>query len=130
MKDALTALTIVDQIHTFAVTKHRDFVIKHLEPWLQLAEEELSSVCNDDDGWTSDDINSPSFRTRMLESAFYTSDSVPLWKELEDDARWARSNKRNETRESNKKKKRKKGKGNKQNDTSAPIVVDDPMEED
>lgn len=29
----------MDQIHDFAVTRHREFVIKHLEPWLCRAEE-------------------------------------------------------------------------------------------
>jgi hypothetical protein len=28
----------VDQIHDFAANQHRDFVIKHLEPWLEHAE--------------------------------------------------------------------------------------------
>jgi site-specific DNA-cytosine methylase len=29
----------VDQIHDFAANRHREFVIKHLEPWLEHAEE-------------------------------------------------------------------------------------------
>ncbi|KAF1952880.1 hypothetical protein CC80DRAFT_596299 [Byssothecium circinans] len=97
-EDALTALIIVDQLHEFAATTHRDFVVKHLEPWLQLAEEELESLCDDDSGCTSDDIASPSFRLHMLEHGFYKSPSEPLWKELEDAARSARSNKRTKRR--------------------------------
>jgi hypothetical protein len=30
---------IIDQVHDFASSQHRAFVIKHLEPWLQHAEE-------------------------------------------------------------------------------------------
>jgi hypothetical protein len=80
------------------VTKHRDFVIKHPEPWLQLAEEELDSVCDDNDGWGPDDLASPSFRKQILNSGYYKSQSVPLWKELEDAAQLVISTKRNETR--------------------------------
>jgi hypothetical protein len=76
-------------------------VTKHLEPWLQLAEEELSSFCDEDDGWTSDDVASSSFRLNMLNSGYYTSSSVPLWKELETNARLEISNKRNKTRKLN-----------------------------
>ena len=36
---AFDFICIVDQIHRFAVTQHRDFVIKHLEPWIRKAEE-------------------------------------------------------------------------------------------
>jgi hypothetical protein len=32
-------MCIVNQIHDFATTRHRAFVIKHLEPWLSRAEE-------------------------------------------------------------------------------------------
>ena len=129
MGDVLSALTIVDQIHKFAVTTHRDFVIKHLEAWLQLAEEELDSFCDNDDGWTSDDVASPSFTLRMLNSAFYTSSSVPVWKELEDAAKSARSNKRNETRESSRNGKGRKSEENMQNNASVPDNEGDPMEE-
>jgi hypothetical protein len=112
MGDALNALSIVDQIHKFAVTTHRDFVIKHLEPWLQLAEEELDSFYNNDDGWTYDDVVSTSFRLNILKSGYHTSSSVPLWKELEEAARLELSNKRNKTREFNRNGKRRTSKGN------------------
>ena len=100
--DALNALCIVDQIHRFAVTAHRDFVTKHLEPWLQLAEEELAPFCEEDDGWTSDDIAPDSLTMRKLGSRFYTSSSVPLWNELRMTAQVELSIKRNETKRLNK----------------------------
>lgn len=103
-EDAINALLIVDQLHTFALTTHRDFVIKHPEPWLQLAEEELAIFCDDEDDWRSDDVASPSFAPDMLEFGFFQSFSAPLWKDLEDAARSTRSDKRNETRRKNKRK--------------------------
>jgi hypothetical protein len=36
---AFDFICLVDQIHRFAVTQHRDFVIRHLEPWIRKAEE-------------------------------------------------------------------------------------------
>lgn len=36
---AYELICIVDQVHNFAANQHREFVIKHLEPWLELAEE-------------------------------------------------------------------------------------------
>jgi len=104
--DSLNALLIIDQLHQFAVTKHRDFVIKHLEPWLQLAEAELESVCDDDDGWESDDIASPFFSWDMADFGYFKSSSVPLWKELEDAAQLAISTKRNETRKTQRNKRK------------------------
>src|SRR5437667_6392851 len=120
MADALSALIIVDQLHKFAVTTHRDFVIKYLEPWLQLAEEELESICDDDNGWTSDDVASPSFRLHMLDTGYYKSSSVPLWKELEDAARLARSDKRNETRMTKRNERRRKAEENMPNNALVP----------
>jgi len=99
------------------VTTHRGFVTKHLEPWLQLAEEELSSFCDEDDGFTSDDVASNSFRLSMLKSGYYTSSSVPLWKELETSARLALSNKRSETRKLN-------GNGKQRQSENTPHIAD------
>jgi len=117
MRDALNALCIVDQIHTFAMTTHRSFVTKHLEPWIQLAEEELSSFCDEDDGFPSDDEASSSFRLNVLNSGYDTSSSVPLWKELETSARLALSNKRSETRKLN-------GKGKQPQSENTPHIAD------
>lgn len=36
---AFDFICLVDQIHRFAITQHRDFVIRHLEPWIGKAEE-------------------------------------------------------------------------------------------
>jgi len=36
------SICLVDSIHNFAVTHHRDFVAKYLKAWLQLADQELS----------------------------------------------------------------------------------------
>jgi hypothetical protein len=88
--DALNALIIVDQLHKFAVTTHRDFVIKHLEPWLQLAEEELPLVRNIGDGCTPDDLESLALTVNMLERAYSRNASMPLWKELEDHVHFSR----------------------------------------
>jgi len=119
----LNALSIVDQIHKFAVTTHRDFVIKHLEPWLQLAEEELDSFCNDD-GWTENEILSSSFRLSMLNSRNHTSRSMPLWKELEEAARLELLDKRNKTREFNRNAKRR------TSDENAVILDEDALMEE
>jgi hypothetical protein len=35
---AYDLICIIDQIHNFAMTQHRQFVIRHLEPWLSRAE--------------------------------------------------------------------------------------------
>ncbi|KAF2678996.1 hypothetical protein K458DRAFT_394405 [Lentithecium fluviatile CBS 122367] len=77
-EDAINNLIIVNQLHKFAVTTYRNFVIKHLEPWLQLAEEVLGPLCDDDDGWSSDDVESISFGLSMLDSGYNKSPSVPL----------------------------------------------------
>jgi len=122
MDDGLNALLIVDQIHKFAVTTHRDFVLKHLEPWLQLAEEELGSVCDNVKCCTPDDIASPLFRAHMLNSGYYKSSSMPLWEELEIAARVAQSAKRNESRQTESNKRRRKAEGDIH-------LEDDPMEE-
>jgi hypothetical protein len=36
---AYDLICIVDQIHNYAVSQHRKFVTKHLEPWLRRAED-------------------------------------------------------------------------------------------
>ncbi|KAI8943533.1 hypothetical protein NX059_001529 [Plenodomus lindquistii] len=36
---AYELICLVDQVHDFAANQHREFVIKHLQPWLELAED-------------------------------------------------------------------------------------------
>lgn len=127
--DALSAIIIFDQLHKIAVTMHRDFVIKYLEPWLQLAEEELESICDDDNGWTSDDVASLSFRLHMLDTGYYESSSVPLWTELEDAAPLAQSDKRNEARKAKTNERRRKGEENMLEKSLVPDHENDLMEE-
>jgi hypothetical protein len=42
--DARILICLVDQIHTFAVTHHREFVIQHLEPWLKRRDDEMKAM--------------------------------------------------------------------------------------
>lgn len=46
---AMELLCIVDQIHEYAVTTQKEFVVQHLEPWLLQAEKDLESVCDSND---------------------------------------------------------------------------------
>jgi hypothetical protein len=79
--------------------------------------------------WDSDDIASASFRSHMLDSGCYKSTSVPLWKELEDAARLAQSDKRNETRKAKKARGEKRAEENMSNNAIVPDSEDDLMEE-
>ena len=49
---AYDLLCIMDQIHNYAVTKHRDFVVEHLQAWLQRAE--LDACLPELSGWKRD----------------------------------------------------------------------------
>jgi hypothetical protein len=42
LADCMTLLSLVDQIHGYAVTSHREIVVKHLEPWTFKSEMELA----------------------------------------------------------------------------------------
>ena len=51
---AYDLLCIMEQIHNYAVTKHRDFVVEHLQAWLQRAE--LDACLPDLSGWKRDKL--------------------------------------------------------------------------
>lgn len=51
---AYDLLCIMEQIHNYAVTKHRDFVVEHLQAWLRRAE--LDACLPDLSGWKRDKL--------------------------------------------------------------------------
>jgi hypothetical protein len=101
---AVEFLAIVDQIHNYAITTHRDMVKKHLEPWLRRAESDLA---NQDTSikWSYRACMSKWFRWELLEKGFFTSSKIPRWKELQVAATAAQSLKRSKTSNLNRAKK-------------------------
>jgi hypothetical protein len=58
-QDAYELLCIMDQIENYAVTQHREFVVKHLEPWFQKIERnepgdaQQPGQCQGSPGWVA-----------------------------------------------------------------------------
>lgn len=81
---AYDLICVVDQIHEFALTQHRDFVIKHIEPWLKRSEEGIEETTRDaDEGSDTMDVDFDSCHLDM-----------PEWRNLKEDSKDMRSEKR------------------------------------
>jgi hypothetical protein len=85
----------VDQIHTYAATRHREFVISHVETWIDRAELLSSS---DDELSSSDDESESSVRSVNLdELALSIRRHKPEWLLVKEDAQAAKMALRRET---------------------------------
>lgn len=89
--DASELLILVDQIHEYAVTTHRDFVIRHLKPWLlhskrvtaKKEKQAKLSIAKKDtqiDQMTRDESDSSS------EDEWWWRNNMPEWERLKDEA--------------------------------------------
>jgi hypothetical protein len=85
---------IFDQIKNYAVTTHRDFVLKHLEPWISHAE---TNQDFDKDEIDAKDISIGNSDPGNLASDTNYSPKSPEWKQLLATYYAEKSKKRRET---------------------------------
>jgi len=101
---AYDLICIVDQIHNFAVTKHRQFVINHLEPWLSRAEEIGRSQAIERLHW-QDEQDAAEFSSLIDESDSEIANlklmPTPEWAKLKEATKEARNAKSLQTRDRN-----------------------------
>jgi hypothetical protein len=97
--DAFELVFIFDQIKNYAVTTHREFVLKHLKPWVLHAE--TNPEFNNDD-IDAMDISIGSSQTGNLAPDTNNPPISPEWKQLLGVYHAQQSEKRKLTRESNK----------------------------
>jgi hypothetical protein len=93
LSDAFALLSLVDQIYKYGKTQHREFVIKHIEPWLAKAEK--LELDREKMRWKGRGKNA------VLGSSFHEENRTPGWARSKFAGQIAKAAKAQQTRERN-----------------------------